>query len=283
MNLRILTRSLLLTTTLSGCYAGAASDLTVRIAPRSLAGTAIDGELRTGPDGTFVFDERARLAFDYFLTADTELPTDDLAAWVRAELDRTLPAPAADEAFAAWESYLAFRSEAATTLAQPTDLAAAERQLLRAVDDHLGDYPIARAERAQISHSFALKRIDTLTGEPRERALAELTSNAPTDDDAQQFLTARQAITAAQLAGADDLQALRSQHYGQEAAARLAALDATRSAWTQRLATHRSAREALRTELTGPALATAITDLETADFSPSELRRLHALDRLSKR
>lgn len=283
--------NLLTLVTVTGCYAGGASDLTsdvnsVHAAPRSLAGTAIDGELRTAADGSFVFDERARLAFDYFQTADGELGPAELASWVRTELGRSLPAAAADEAFAAWQVYSEFRSEAAAVLAQPTDdLGLAERSLLAAVDEMLADYPIAADERAQISRGFALQRIDALTGEARELALADFTAHQPEAAEApgEQYLTARREIAAAQLTGAKDLQALRSQHFGAEAAARLAELDARRAEWSRRVAALQTAREALRAELSGAPLAAAIAELERRDFSPAELRRIDALDSLAAR
>ena len=44
---------------LAGCYAG--SPAGEASAPRSLAGTHVDGELRTGANDEFVFDAQARL------------------------------------------------------------------------------------------------------------------------------------------------------------------------------------------------------------------------------
>lgn len=279
------TLSLAALLSLSSCYAGPSADLAATT-PRSLAGTAVDGELRTDPDGGFVFDERARLTFDYFLTADAELAPAELTAWVRAELDRRLPASAADEAFAAWAAYLEFRGAAAATLAQPlADPAAAERDLLAALDARLGDYPIVAAERAQISRAFALRRIDALAGEARERALAEFAAADPqsSHDDTGSFAAARREIAAAQLAGADDLHALRREHFGAAAADRLAALDVRRAAWTQRVEALRAARTALSDAFTGtPAqLDAALAGLESQHFSAAELRRVHALDRLA--
>ncbi len=265
----------------SGCYAGAPDITTLRAAPASLAGTAIDGELRVGPDGGFVFDERARLAFDYFLTADDELEAAELAAWVRAELGRSLPAAAAEEGFAAWEAYAGFRGEAAAILAAPSaDLAAVERRLLAALDEHLGDYSIAEDERGQISRGFVLARSEARTGEARERVVAGL---AEVSGAGMEFVDSRREIAAAQLAGAEELEGLRRAHFGDAAAQRLAALDARRHAWASRVAALQSAREVLRAELSGAQLEVAIAELEARDFTAEELRRVHALDRLAGR
>lgn len=283
---RILSTSLVTTSlALAACYAGshgdASSNDAAAAAPRSLAGTAPDGQLRIGPDGGFVFDEPARAAFDYFLTADAELAPADHAAWVRDQLARQLPADAVDDAFAAWESYLAFRGEAAAALTTATDdLAAVERRLQTAVDEHLGDYPIAPAERAQISHAFALKRIDGLAPDAHERALAELSAEPSlADTEAGAFLTGRQAIALARLAGADapSIAALRRDHFGAAAADRLAALDVQRAEWSRRLAAFHAERDALPPE----SLPAALEALEAEHFTPGELRRVHALDRLA--
>ena len=264
---------------LAGCYAGA--DGTGASVPRSLAGTQIDGTLRAGADEGFVFDAEARLGFDYFLTADRELSRAEIDGWVRAELGRRLPARAANEGYAAWEAYVSFREEAAEALAEPlagtgAELAAVERRLLAAVDEQLGEYPIAAEEKAAISRGFALRRISMMQGEARERALAELVGDAASG--AAAFVTARRTIAAA---GAEERQALRSEHFGAEAADRLAALDERRMAWTRRVEAFRGEREALGRELGGAALGEAIAALEGRTFSAEELRRVRALDRLA--
>lgn len=280
---RILTTSLI-SLVLAGCYAGSRGDASSKDAaavPRSLVGTTPDGLLRVAGDGSFVFDEQARAAFDYFLTADAELDPADHAAWVRDELARQLPADAVDDALAAWDSYLAFRGEAAAALTTATDdLAAVERRLQTAVDEHLGDYPIAPAERAQISRSFALKRIDGLAPEAHERALADLAAEPSLlDTEAGHFLAGRQAVALARLAGADapTIDAVRRDHFGPAAADRLAALDDQRAAWTNRVATFHAERDALPPNSPPAALAA----LEAAHFTPAEIRRVHALDRLA--
>jgi lipase chaperone LimK len=265
---------------LSGCFSGA-EDLGA--APRSLAGTQVDGELRTGADDSFVFDRSARQMFDYFLTADSELSREELDGWVRAEVGHRLPPAAAIEAFAAWEAYVGFRGEAAEALAEPvegTDLAAVEQRLLAAVDEQLGDYAIASEERAQIARGFALGRIARMQGAARERALAELAVENG-GSEAEEFLRAREAIAAGDGA---DVEALRRAHFGAAAAERLAALDERRAAWNRRVAALRGERDALERGFAGSQaeLEAAIAALERRAFTPEELRRVHALDRLAR-
>lgn len=263
---------------LVGCYSGAEGQLGVA-QPRSLVGTEIDGQLRV-ESGVFVFDEQARLAFDYFLTADEELAGEALDAWVQAELTRRVPA-VADEAMAAWHDYVEYRSAAAATLAETGALEVAERRMIALVDEQLGGYAIAVKERAEIVRAFALKRAAGLSGEDRERALSGLAADG--EEDA--FLVGRRAVELVRLgaAGTEEVQAVRTQHFGVEAAGRLAALDARRAAWEGRLVAFRGERDALLAGFTGTSAQrdAAVAELEARHFSASEVRRVHALARIA--
>lgn len=263
---------------LGGCYAGTEATPS---SPRSLAGTEIDGELRAGANDEFVFDARARLSFDYFLTADVELTSEELDGWVLAEVGRRLPPRAASEAFAAWTAYVSFRGEAAELLAEPgVELGVIEGRLLAAVDEQLGDYAIAAEERAQIVRGFELGRVARMQERDRARALAEL-REAEGESAAEAFLRGRRAIAGAT---AEELVKVRREHFGEEAALRLAELDARRADWTRRVEALRGARDDLRTAFVGsPAeLEVAIAALEGQAFSPEELRRVRAIDRLTQ-
>jgi lipase chaperone LimK len=265
---------------LAGCYSGVEA-LDVVATPRSLAGTDIDGALRA-ERGTFVFDEMARAAFDYFLTADEELTRDELDAWVGAELTRRVP-DAADEAIAAWHAYVAYRTAAAAALTDGAALAGAEQRLVALVSEHLGDYPIAARERTDIARAFALQRASALTGAARDQALAGLAADEPLNPAASDFIVGRRAVELARLAGAgpEELQAVRTEHFGADAAGRLAALDARRAQWEARLAAYSGEREALLAGFAGtPAQRdAAVRELEAMHFSPAEARRVHALAR----
>ncbi|HEY0132804.1 MAG TPA: lipase secretion chaperone [Nannocystis sp.] len=262
-------------TLLAACYSGAEAQPTQ---PRSLAGTEIDGELRT-ERGMFVFDEQARMAFDYFLTAEDEVSRPELDAWVHTELTRRLP-DAADDGLAAWNAYVEYRSAAAATLADDTTLDAAEQRLAALISEHLGDYPIAAREQADNTRAFALKRAAALAGEARGLALAGLAAGS---EPADAFLVGRRAAELARLTSADELHAVRTQHFGAEAADRLAALDARRAAWNARLAAFQTARAALLVDFAGTQAqrATAEAELAAQHFSSTELPRVHALMRIT--
>lgn len=256
------------------------------VTPRSLDGTDIDGSFTLDAQGKFQFDEHAQLRFEYFLTADEELSPAELDAWVEAELQQLLPIDAQADAIDAWHSYLSYREQAAAALTDTqADPAQLEQRLLGAVGAALGDAPIAALEREQLSRSFALSRAFELQGPSRELALAELgvSPGASVEGDAARFLAGRQLLEQAAEQGAspEQIQVLRREQFGPEAADRLAALDAKRAAWDERVRAYEGARAQLDTldtldsldqlDQAGEALAAEF-------FSPSELRRLRALE-----
>lgn len=252
---------------LASCYAGAEE---LPAEPRSLAGTDLDGSLRA-IHGVFVFDDDARRAFDYFLTADGEQTRPELDAWVRSELAVRLPARAAEHGFAAWHAYVDYRSDAAELLADPaTDLTLAEARLHALIREQLGDYPIAADEMAQISRAFTIKR--ALTGDDRDVALAQV--SAPSlGRDAETFLAGHRAAELAQ--NPDELQRVRRDHFGADATDRLTALDARRAEWDRRVAAFREASALLPSD-------EAVAALAQEQFTPAEFRRFLALERLAE-
>ena len=82
-------------------------------------------------------------------------------------------------------------------------------------------------------------------------------------------------------AGPAAIQAERERRFGSEAAERLAALDRSRSEWNERIAAHRSDRDALRAQdLPEDAYTAAVSELRSARFSETERLRVEALDRM---
>ncbi|MFO7564745.1 MAG: lipase secretion chaperone [Enhygromyxa sp.] len=268
--------------------------------PRSLDDTQLDGHLSFDASGEFVFDEGAQQAFDYFLTAEGELSPAEFDAWVAAQLRAELgDGPALAQVMTAWSAYQLFRREAAALLEDPGaqgDLRGAgqleqvEQRLLAALDEHLGDTPFAAAERQRIERGFALHRALSLP-DPEDRAaeLARLDVDEArrfAESRAGRYLAGHRALELARESQADaaTIHALRVQHFDAlepGAAERLAALDARRAAWAERVREYEAARERLREGFVGSVeeLDASIAELEAARFSPAERRRLRALQR----
>lgn len=169
--------------------------------PRSLIGTEVDGEF----SGTFVLDENAQRTFDYFLTAEGELDDAALDRWADAELEKKLSGRALDDARDGWRIYRNYRRAAQDILS-----AGRESELPKVIDAHLGDAPLAASEKLHLVQRS-------------QPALGAVEPDAYRD--------ARRKIEAARLlgAGAATIDRLRIEAFGEEAAARLSALDQKRA------------------------------------------------------
>lgn len=263
-------------------------------APRALEDTTVDGELVAGADGHFEPTASAIRLFRYFMTANGEWRRERVRAAIGGEIDARLTAPANAEARAFLEQY--FRYLDASRSLDPAGLDARDlagrleqvRDLQRAI---FGD---ALAERLfgpeNDQAEAALERIvgrlaperaagdGDRGGEPlpdatraaRERATAPLEGARRVDE-----LRARGADPA-------DVRAERVRRYGEEAAARLEALDDERAEWDARMTAYRSARDAI---LADPSLdprrrVDAVHRLREERFSGDEIRHVAELDRL---
>lgn len=115
--------------------------------PPSLEGLDVDGALTPSPSGRVVLDEKARMLFDHFLAAEGEVDEADLHARVRAEIDRRLTGPKAEEAWALFLAYVDYRREASELLQglDPAEVAAHPEAVTSALEEirarTIGDAP----------------------------------------------------------------------------------------------------------------------------------------------
>ncbi len=262
--------------------------------PRSLEGTTVDGELVTGADGHFEPTASAIRLFRYFMTANGEWRRERVRAAIEGEIDARLAAPANAEARAFLEQY--FRYLDASRSLEPAGLDARDlagrleqvRDLQRAIfgdalaEELFGpenDQAAAALERivSRLAPEHAAgdggrggERLPDATRAARERASAPLEGARRVDE-----LRARGADPA-------DVRAERVRRYGEEAAARLEALDDERAEWDARMTAYRTERDAI---LADPNLdprrrVDALHRLREERFSADEARRVAELDRL---
>lgn len=272
--------------------------------PKSLRGTRTDGGLALDGDGHFLPTIDARRLFDYFLTASGEVSDAELAARVRQEIARRLAAEPAREATALFERYLAYRERvralAATDVPDLDDLEtrlatliALRREMLgpRAADAFFAE------EEADARRMLDARRIaddDSLSVEERAARVEEIFAAAEADlppevraarATARLATTVRDAEAEIRAGGGGDAEvtAMRERLAGPEAAARLAELDQRRNAWQGRVAAFRAARARIQEDATlaPEARAAAIGRLFDESFTPTERRRVEALDRIA--
>jgi len=214
--------------------------------PASLRGTAVAGSVSVDAAGHFVPTVGVRHLFDHFLSAADEEPLDVIRGRILLHLHDALREPAASEAAAFLDDYLALRAAQAEAEAAGEVPELLERRLpwlqeLRR--QHLG----AVAARALFGDEEQLVRLEI---ERRAALPAEL----------------REQVDSLRAAGAGESEDPRA---GGEHAA-----------WSARLEDYRAERDALRDdpELGEAERERAVEELRREQFEGRELERVRALD-----
>jgi lipase chaperone LimK len=277
------------------------SDVPAHLAdmPKSLRGTDVDGGLSVDAHGHFLPDTDALSLFHYFLAASGEEPQARIRQRIVDHIHSLLQEPAASEAVALLDTYLDFR-DAMRELAEagevPRDL---ERrwQWIRELRRH---YFGAATSAALFGQEEEVVRIDlerrriatdeSLSAEERAEELYALEAQLPESvresrQRARAPMLARDEVEDVRASGGseEEVFAVRERHFGREAAERLSALDAERSAWNARLESYRSERDALLSEIEGEEPTdqlAAIEALRRQHFSELEVLRVRALDEM---
>ncbi|MEM9491196.1 MAG: lipase secretion chaperone [Myxococcota bacterium] len=211
-------------------------------APHSLHSTVPDGALNLAGDGQFTADEDAVRMFDYFLTAEGEIPESELRALVTDTIHRRLPAAAAEQAVTAFDDYSEYRDETAQLLASdsadPEQLSEFRARFAELHAQTVARVPGIRDDLERVDRALAIRAVlddRALSTASRDRALATimsenraLTPAAPERSRIHLTLRAEIAALRASGASAEDIHALRVDRVGAAAADRLAQLERER-------------------------------------------------------
>jgi lipase chaperone LimK len=263
--------------------------------PRSLRETEIDGWLGVDDDGHLVVTPGARWFFDYFLSATGEESADDLRARIVSEIERRLPPTGAHEATALLDRYLSYRERVRAVQARGLDGDLRQRlaELHEIRVDTFGptDAAILFGAEEQVQSADLQRRAvmsDTsLDPDERERQLAAIEQQLPAEIRAARAETfaplhLMQDEQALRDAGGspEDIQALRTQRFGADAAERLAALDREHAQWRERVDDYQRARSAIEADasLNDAARAEALDALIAQRFTEQERLRVEAVD-----
>lgn len=267
--------------------------------PRSLRGTRSDGDLELDPLGRFKPSLNARRLFDYQLTTSGEASLDTIRARIVAVIERRLPPAAAREAVDLLDRYLLYRERARQIAAtDPGDddaharfatIWALRREILGAADADAffaeeEAYDRVALERARIMTDPFLSSAERAQQLPAvEAAIPEPMREARDAATLPMRLDAAAAAMRAAGGTEADVDALRAEMVGTDAAARLAALDREEAEWRRRLDAFRDARTALERDATRSAddRAGAVQALLASSFTPAERLRVEAIDRLA--
>lgn len=263
-----------------------------RDVPRSLRDTDVDGAVLVDGRGDLVVGPELLALFDYFLSAAGEEPSAALKARIVAAIRKRATGPAADQAIAMLDRYLAYREAGARMHvedeADPAARLAALRELRR---EHFGEADATllfgdEEREGEVAIERARILADaTLSPEERDARLAEVEATLPEEIRAAREAAMRPLLQQAEelslrAAGASDeeIHAHRLATVGPEAAERLAELDRQRAAWQKRLDAFADARAQLEATVADPDERRAAAEaLLERDFTPEERLRVRAL------
>lgn len=227
----------------------AVADNDVPVAVPSLEDTDVDGDLRVDELGAFYANDATIRLFDYFLTADGEIAREQVRALVLREAARRLPAGAVDDAMDLFDRYVEYRDRTAEVARTEglTPAAAADR--IRAIRAQtVGDHPLFAKDERNLQRAVALHRVlddASLSYAERAERIAAIERQMTSPDEraarqrvryrAEVMLRLRRAEADLRARGGTeaDIQRLREKLVGEQAAARLAALDHRRARATR--------------------------------------------------
>ncbi|MBD8527713.1 lipase secretion chaperone [Pseudomarimonas arenosa] len=269
----------------------AGPDWQVALAQTSLQGAAIDGVLSFEPNGRLRADSELLRRFDFFLSLSGERSEAEIRRLLLASIEHQYGAVVAAEAEAWFDRYLGLRAELAAQLRAENlsqNLAAIEAAQRRWFGDQADAlFAAENSYRRLATERAALLRDSSLTEAERVTALAMLEADLPesVQQDLQQIADAQWANE--QSRQFEQLQTSATQRmterealFGREAAQRLAALDAERARWNQRLTDYVRQREQLRARHAADLsrFQQALTGLRNQMFSGPELVRVESLE-----
>jgi len=261
--------------------------------PGSLRGTQVDGGFVVDAAGHLVPTPDALALFDYFLAATGEEPLTALRARIVAEIRMRLAPPAAPEAEALLDAYLAYRDEARRLFESGGEGLPLERrvQLVRELRRQVFGPEVARAlfaaEEERWFADLELRRVlrdPDLSPDERARRIEAVEAELPAEvgearraSEVALQLRRDEAALSSVGAGPAEIHALRVDRFGEAAAGRLAALDDARASWDARVADWQEERARILAEDPGDPAA-ALEAARRTRFEGAELRRIRALD-----
>lgn len=224
--------------------------------PASLQDTEVDGGFELDINGNLIVNHRIRQLFDYFLTAQGEEPLPILLRRLRAYIHHTLSGDAAIEAEQLLDNYVGYLNDAASVDSRvvpgqkidPAQIREQKEQLsaIRASRfDAVANDAFFAEEEAYDRYTLArleLMEDDSLSLDERASRLAGLENQLPPAlQESLKEITRYQNLQALtqqwQESDGDtgNLQQIRENVVGREAADRLAKLDQERAEWQQRM------------------------------------------------
>lgn len=269
--------------------------------PASFSGTQVDGAFSVDAAGNLLITRDIVQIFDYFLSAIGEdtlaVSLERLQVYVRSQLAQ----PAQDQALALLNQYLDYKRqlvllerdlpqvasldglrqrESAVQALRARIFSQQVHQVFFANEEDYNQFTLAR---------LAVQQDTSLSPQAKGRAIDQLRANLPAELQEsvlpQLHSELREQTAQLQAAGGSpaQIQQLRQQLVGEQAASRLATLDQQRSDWQQRLNQYQQASATIENNpgLSATDKSSAIKRLSEAQFNPQERLRLAASTELA--
>lgn len=275
--------------------------------PPSLRGTEIDGGFRVDEEGHLIVDKSIKRFLDYFLGTVGEQSVEEIISNIESMIEQSLQEPAKSEAMAVLTSYVGYKQalydleqeigEVNLMTMEADQLSGMEerlRQIRETRRSYLGE-DISQAffaeEEAVDQYTFKKLLVMNdleLDAQERQEKLKEIEVMLPEKVREQraatrihETLSEKEAELKSSGASQDEIYAARAELVGDEAAQRLAALDAKRADFRNRLREYRIEKHVLdETAMDDADKAQALEQLRGGYFSEVETRRVAALDRI---
>lgn len=284
-----------------GTSSAVASPSSAKQLPASFSGTQVDGVFQVDEQGNLRITRDIVQIFDYFLSAIGEETLAQSIERLQAHIRNQLPAPAEAQALALLEQYLDYKRQLVLLerdLPQLPSLDALKQrelavQALRArlfsSEAHQAFFAAEESYNLFTLERLAIQRDDSLDANAKGEALDRLRDGLPEELQAsvlpQLHSELRSQTSALQAAGgsAAQVQALRQQLVGNQAASRLQALDQQRQSWKQRLQRFQQEKSAIDNHpgLSPADKQAAIQHLAQEQFDERERLRLDASAQLA--
>ena len=260
--------------------------------PASLAGSEFDGSVELDANGQLRITPSLRRLFDYALSSVGERSIAEIRALLSAQLDTLTSADGKRQAMAAFERYLRYLQSvdqmAATLAAMPLQQRLDAMMELRRqqLGSDMADAFFADEEAYQrfTLERRALAENTALSADERAARERELLSNLPEsvrDPYVAQLRTDADLADSAAIdtlaSDADERHRLRSERFGEEAAARMELLDRERAAWDARVDAYRAERTRVQS-LDAAARQAALDAWLQRNFDEAEQRRIRSLE-----
>jgi lipase chaperone LimK len=269
--------------------------------PASFSGTQVDGEFQLDEQGNLRITRDIVQIFDYFLSAIGEESLAQSIERLQAHIRAQLPAPAEAQALALLEQYLDYKRQlvllerdlpqlpSLDALKQREMAVQALRARLFSSEVHQVFFAADESYNLFTLERLAIQRNDSLDANAKGAALDRLRDGLSEELQAsvlpQLHSELRSQTSALQAAGgsAEQVQALRQQLVGNQAASRLQALDQQRQNWKQRLERFQQEKSAIENHpgLTSADKQAAIQRLTQEQFDERERLRLDASAQLA--